>query len=112
MRADYMVLGSRPAFFENVIVNRIDSSKRFTSYLGAGHADSECFFHAYHQFERVNGIQAESIWSEKWQIIADLLRSNLQHQIFDQHFFDLGPQIRLRHNEPRFCCKSRTGSNA
>jgi hypothetical protein len=36
----------------------------------------------------------------------------LQHQIFDQHFFDLGAQIRLRHNEPRFCCKSRTGSTA
>jgi hypothetical protein len=26
-----------------------------------------------------------------------LLRSNLQHQIFDQHLLDLGPQILLRH---------------
>ena len=32
-----------------------------------------------------------------FQVITDLLRSNLQHQIFDQHLFDLGAQIRLRH---------------
>ena len=59
-------LSSRRTFLENVIVNRSYSSKRFTSYLGAGHTDSKCFFHAYHQLQRVNGIQAESIWAKKW----------------------------------------------
>src|SRR6266496_6155005 len=90
-------LSSRLAFFENIVVNRIYSSKRFTSYVGAGHTDSKCFFHAYHQLERVNRIQAESIWAKKWQIIADLLRSNLQHQIFHKHFLNLDAQIVFRH---------------
>ena len=97
MRADYMVLGSRPAFFENVIVNGIDGSKRFTRYLRTGHADPKCFFHAYNQLERVDGIQAEAIWTEERQIITDLLRSNLQHQIFHKHLLDLDAQIGLRH---------------
>ena len=90
-------LSSRPAFFEDIIVNRIHGPKRFPSYIRTGHTDSKCFFHAYHQLQRVNGIQAESIWAEKWQIIADLLRSNLQHQIFHKHLLDLDAQIGLRH---------------
>jgi len=90
-------LSSSRAFFENVIVNGIYSAKRFTSYVGTGHADSKCFFHAYHQLERVNRIEAESIWAKKWQIIADLLRSNLQHQIFHKHLLNLDAQIVLRH---------------
>ena len=67
------------AFFEDVIVNRIYGPKRFASYIRARHTDSKCFFHADHQLERINGIQAQSVRTEKWQVIADLLRSNLQH---------------------------------
>ncbi len=85
------------AFFENVIVNCVYGPKRFPSYIRAGHADSERFFHAYRELEGIDGIQAESIWTEKWQVIADLLRSNLQHQVFDKHLLNLGAQIRLRH---------------
>ena len=90
-------LRSRGALFENVIVDRVYSPKCFSSYIGIWNTDAECLFHTHHQFQRVDGIKAQSIWTEKWQLITDLFRSNLQHQIFDQHLLDLGTQIRLRH---------------
>ena len=96
VRLEQDLCGGR-AFFENVIVNCVYAPKRFPSYIRAGHADSERFFHAYRKLEGIDGIQAESIWTEKWQVIADLLRSNLQHQVFDKHLLNLGAQIRLRH---------------
>src|ERR1043165_8972831 len=52
--APFHDLGSCRAFFENIIVNRIYSSKRLPSYIGTGHTDSKGLFHAYHQLERVN----------------------------------------------------------
>ena len=90
-------LRGRRALFENVIVNCINSAKRFPSYIRTWHPDSKRFFHAHYQLERVDGIQAESLWTKKWQVIADLLRSHLQHQIFYKHLLDLGSQIVLRH---------------
>ena len=96
VRLEQDLRGGR-AFFENVVVNCIYAPKRFPSYIRAGHADSERFFHAYRKLEGIDGIQAESIWTEKWQVIADLLRSDLQHQVLDKHLLDLGAQIRLRH---------------
>ena len=96
VRLEQDLRGGR-AFFENVVVNCIYAPKRFPSYIGAGHADAESFFHAYGELEGIDGIQAESIWTEKWQVIADLLRSDLQHQVLDKHLLDLGAQIRLRH---------------
>jgi hypothetical protein len=27
-----------------------------------------------------------AVWTEQWQIISDLFGSDLQHQIFDEHF--------------------------
>jgi len=83
--------------FENVIVNRIYSPERFPRYIRARHPDSKCFFHAYHQFEGIDLIQAKPFWTEKWQVVTDLLRGDLQHQILDQHFLDLCAQIGLRH---------------
>jgi len=91
------VLRSLGAFFEDVIVNRVYRSKRFSGYIGIWNAHAECLFHTHDQLQRVDGIKAQSIRTEKRQIITDLFGSNLQHQISDQHFFDLGAQIRLRH---------------
>src|SRR5438067_4835825 len=61
------------SFFENETVNVIYCPNPFPSYPRAGHADAKCFFHAHHQFERVNRIKPEPIWPKKWQVIADLL---------------------------------------
>ena len=90
-------LRGRSAFFQNVIVNRIYSSKRFTRYVRAWDTDTKCFFHTYYELERIDGIQAEPVWTEQWQIITDLFGSNLQHQISDEHLLDLAAQIGLRH---------------
>jgi hypothetical protein len=90
-------LRRRRAFLENVIVNCINRAKRFSSYFRTWYSDSKRFFHAHNQLERVDGIQAESFWTKKWEVIADLLRSHLQHQIFYKHLLDLGSQIVLRH---------------
>src|SRR5215470_8063029 len=90
-------LRSRGALFENVIVNRIYSPKRFSRYVGIWNADTEGFFHTYNELQRVDGIKAEPIRSEERQVITDLFGSHLQHQIFDKHLLDLGPQIQLRH---------------
>ena len=90
-------LRSRSALFENVIVNRVYSSKRFPGYIGIWNTDAERLFHTYNQLQRVDGIEAHTIQTKKRQFIANLFRSNLQHQVFDQHLLDLGTQIRLRH---------------
>ena len=78
-------------------MNRVYSPKRFPGYVGIWDAYAERLFHTHNQLQRVDGIEAESIRTKKRQLIADLLRSNLQHQVFDQHLFDLGTQIRFRH---------------
>src|SRR5262245_45608484 len=51
-------LRSRGAFFENVIVNRVYSSKRFSSNIRIWNADAERLFHTYNQLQRVDGIKA------------------------------------------------------
>src|SRR5204862_8065360 len=43
-------------------------------------------------------IQPESVWPKQWQIVADLIGRDLQHQILDQHLFDACAQIGLGHN--------------
>ena len=95
------ILGSSSTFFEKVIVDGVYTPKRFCGYVRVGNADAKCFFHAHYELECVDRIQSESIRTEKWQIITDLLRSNLQHQVFDQHFLNSGAQIRLRHQRAR-----------
>jgi len=96
LRCQY-ILGSGGPFFENVIVDCVYGPERFSGYIGVWHTDTKRFFHAYHQLQRVNRIQAKSILAEQCQVIADLLRSNLQHKIFHEHLLDLDAQIRLRH---------------
>src|SRR5437879_9541179 len=75
-------LAGRATFFENIIVNRIYGSKRLASNFGAWHTHAEGFLHAYHQFERVDRVEAEAIRAEERKVICDLIRSGLQHQIF------------------------------
>src|SRR5438094_9526666 len=90
-------LAGRATFFENIIVNRIYGSKRLASNFRAWHAHAEGFLHAYHQFERVDRVEAEAIRPEERKIICDLVRSGLQHQIFDQHLLNKSAQIRVGH---------------
>ena len=51
-------LRSRGALFENVIVNRVYSPKRFSGYIGIWNADAERLFHTHNQLQRVDGIEA------------------------------------------------------
>jgi hypothetical protein len=51
-------LRSRGAFFENVIVDRVYCSKRFSGYIGIWNADAERLFHTHNQLQRVDGIKA------------------------------------------------------
>src|SRR5262249_8764479 len=78
-------LGSRGALFENVIVDRVYGPKRFSGYIGIWNADAERLFHTHNQLQCVDRIKAQSVRTEKRQVITYLLGSNLQHQIFDQH---------------------------
>ena len=89
--------GSR-ALLENVIVNRVHRPKRLGRDLGIRNADAKSFFHAHDEFERVDGIEAEAAWPEEWQVVPDLIRGSLQHQVLHQHFFDLGAKIGLGHS--------------
>src|SRR5206468_3323402 len=81
-------LSSRAAFFENVIVDCVYSLKGFASDFRAWHTDPKRFLHAHDQLERIDGIQTETVRSEKRKVISDLFRSNLQHQILYKHLFD------------------------
>jgi hypothetical protein len=51
-------LRSGGALFENVIVNRVYSPKRFPRYIGIWNAHAECLFHTHNQLQRVDGIEA------------------------------------------------------
>jgi hypothetical protein len=51
-------LRSRGALFENVIVNRVYSPKRFSGYIGIWNAHAERLFHTHNQLQRVDGIEA------------------------------------------------------
>ena len=51
-------LGSRGALFENVIVDRVYRSKRFSSYIGIWNANAERLFHTHNKLQRVDGIKA------------------------------------------------------
>ena len=100
-------LAGRATFFENIIVNRIYGSKRLASNFGAWHTHAEGLLHAYHQFERVDRVEAEAIRPEERKVIRDLIRSGLQHQIFDQHLLNTTAQIGLGHKEVRDLVASR-----
>ena len=104
-------LRSRAPFFENVIVDCVYGLKRFASDFRAWHTDPERFLHAHHQLERIDGIQTEPVGSEKWKIVSDLLRSNLQHQIFTSISLIRARKSGSVINEARSCRKSRVWSN-
>jgi len=76
------------AFLEDIIVDRVHAPQRFGRDLGIGNADAESFFHAHDQFEGVDGIETEAARAEERQVVTDFLSRRLEHQVFDQHFFD------------------------
>lgn len=94
-----LYLARDAAFFDNIIVDRIHGSKCFAGDLRTWHAYTECFLHAHNQFERVDGIKTETIGPEQGKIVANLVRSCLQHQIFYQHLLDVSAQIDVGHKE-------------
>src|SRR4029078_12189589 len=83
-------LCSRGALFENVIVNRVYIPKGFSRDVGIWNADANRLFHTYNQLQRIARSAPQSIRTEKRELIADLFRRNLKHQVFDQHLLDLG----------------------
>jgi len=97
MASLYLARGA--TFFENIIVDRIHGPKRFAGDLRTWHAYTECFLHAHNQFQRVDGIKTETIGAEQRKVVADLVRSCLQHQIFYQHLLDVSAQIDVGHKE-------------
>ncbi len=78
-------------------MNSIYGSKRLAGNFGAWHAHAEGFLHAYRQFEGVDRVEAKAIRAEERKVISDLVRSGLQHQIFDQHLFNKSAQIGVGH---------------
>jgi hypothetical protein len=89
--------GSR-ALLENVIMNRVYRPECFGCDLRIWDTDAEFFFHANDEFKRVDGIESQATRPEERQVVADLIRSGLQHQVLHQHFFDLGAKIGLGHS--------------
>ena len=85
------------AFFENVIVNRVHGPEGFRRDLGIRDADAKSLLHADHELKGIDGIETKATGSEKGEVIADLIRRRLKHQIFHQHFLDLGAEIGLGH---------------
>jgi len=97
MASLYLARGA--TFFENIIVDRIHGPKCFAGDLRTRYAYTECFLHAYNQFERVDGIKTETIGAEQRKVVPDLVWSCLQHQIFYQHLLDVSAQIGVGHKE-------------
>src|SRR5205807_224687 len=60
------------AFFENIIVDRINRPKGLASHLRVRHAHAEGLFHTDRQFQGVDRVQSEAVWPEKRQIVPDL----------------------------------------
>src|SRR3954471_10794027 len=54
-------LRSRGALFENVIVNRVYSPQGFSRDIGIWNTDAERLFHTHNEFQRVDGIETQSI---------------------------------------------------
>ena len=62
-----------------------------------GDADAESLFHAHHQLERVDRVQAQTVRAEKRKVVSNLISRRLEHQILDQHFLNAGAEICFGH---------------
>ena len=109
MASLYLARGS--TFFENIIVNRIHGPQCCAGDLRTRYAYTECFLHAYNQFESVDGIKTETIGAEQRKVVADLVRSYLQHQIFYQHLLDVSMQVGVGHKEAAILSQVATQVN-
>jgi hypothetical protein len=78
-------------------MDRVNGPESLAGDLGVRHADSEGFFHTDYELKGIDGIKSEAAGAEKRQIVRDLIRGSLEHQIFDEHFLDLVAEIRLGH---------------
>src|SRR5260370_38336059 len=109
MASLYLARGA--TFFENIIVDRIHGPKYFAGDLRTRHAYTECFLHAHDQFERVDAIKTETIGPEQRKVVADSVRSSLQHQIFYHNFLDVSAQIGVGHKEAAILSQVATQVN-
>jgi hypothetical protein len=66
---------------------------------GAVAGGAERLLHADDEFERINGIETEAAGTKERKIVRDFFRGRLQHQVLDQHFFDLAAQIGFGHGD-------------
>jgi len=71
-------------------MDRVHVAKHFRGNFRIRHAYTKVFFQANGEFERIDRIETDSVWSKQWRIIRDLIGRDLQHQILDHHFFDAG----------------------
>jgi len=67
-----------------------DCVHRFSGDGGVGYLDSIAFVQRDDQLEGVHGVQSETGRPEERLVVADFLRGDLQHKVFDQEIFDLG----------------------
>ena len=93
-------------FFENIIVDRIDSAKGLARDFGIGHTYSENFLHTDDELKCVNRIQPQTGWTEQGKIVRNFVDGGLEHQIFHQHFFNASAQIGLGHTGESRSCRS------
>lgn len=71
-----------------------DGMHCFSRDGGIGNLKAVMFVQRDDQLEGVHGVQTETARPEERLVVANFLRSDLQHQVFDQQAFDLGFKIR------------------
>lgn len=70
-----------------------DGTHRFSRDGGVGNLNAVAFVQRDDQFEGVHGVQSQTARSEERLVVANFLRSDLQHEVFDQEAFDLGYKL-------------------
>jgi hypothetical protein len=68
----------------------VDGLHRLSRRFRVGEFQAVVFFQGDDQLQRVHRIQSQAARPEQRLVIADLRRADLEHQIFNQHLFDLG----------------------
>ena len=66
-----------------------DRLHRFSRHGGIGNFESVGFVQGNDQLQGVHGIQTQAAGAEEGLVVADLVWSDLEHEILDQHAFDL-----------------------
>ena len=74
--------------------NAVDVTHDFLRPLGIGNFQAVIFFQGDDQLQRVHRIQPQAARPEQRLVIPDFRRTDLEHQIFNQHLFDLRLEFR------------------